>query len=198
MRHLDAPTAALSCISHRDAMTHAGIGSHWHLRCCIMCRLVNDGCVRVICGEEVSGVRTGGTKQGRDFCHRSVMQPLPVSNFGLCFDCLPCLHNNPSVPKDMAHRGQHHTAHRGLAGGIAAPLGAPSSQTAHTGLLCLVRQPHWVLRPAAACRGLPGPAGACRGLPGPAGACRGLPRPLRPAAACHGLPRPAPGVVLGS
>ena len=31
MRHLDAPKAALSCISHRDARTHAGIVLHWHL-----------------------------------------------------------------------------------------------------------------------------------------------------------------------
>ena len=72
--------------------------------------------------------------------------------------------------KDMAHRGEHHTAHHSLAGGIAAPLGAPNSRSAHTCLRCLVRQPHWVLRPAAACRGLPGPAGACRGLTGPDGA----------------------------
>ena len=33
------------------------------------------------------------------------------------------------------------------------------------------------LRPAKACRSLPGPAVACQGLPGPARACHGLPEP---------------------
>jgi hypothetical protein len=103
--------------------------------------------------------------------------------------------------EDMGSWGEHHTAPSVEVGGEAAPLGAPSSRAAHTCLLCLVRQPHWVLRPAAACRGLPRPATACHGLPRPATACHGLPRP---AAACHGLgglPRPATacrGLPLGS